>query len=786
MGSIPCAEFEDPTSAAQFVFEHRESPCGGKRFGGTTPFGNQVDGFYSVQWTGTETKTLGDAMGRLVCDPDGGETTIGNPISLVWYCPEGSNVQSWTAPGVPGLFLACTKPAPIRTWCFDCDRLRSMQFGNPISIVDGVKLQRESDLSGATAKALTFTRFFRSDMRGFLSEYSSVGLNPAIGDGCLEVKYFSQGLNQWKMGCARILSGWNDGYVYRSIQSAYVSYQPSPDGQGLAQRLGALEQVVQRLPDGSSLVRTPRNVMERFLPSGRLKARSFADGAEQTMIYSTAETPISIAPRAGLLIGVVDSFGRSLSFAYDAAGRLSTMHGPDDGVFTYNTDDAGNVVQVSYPDGATRQYRFNEHVNTAGLDLPFALTGIIDENNIRFANFGYSTGGLASFTEHAGGVQRYDVSFPQVHLPEGPMLTYQVGTFGRFVSPTRITRSCDGCATNSLMYSLDATGNPLSSRDWNGNVSCRAYDTARALVTAQVDGALPNVSCASVVMLNAVLPASARKVSTQWHPDWRLATKVAEPGRITTSIYNGQPDPFNGNAVASCAPATALLPDGKPIAVLCKRVEQATTDTDGHLGFSATLQPGVPDRTTTWTYNQYGQVLTENGPRTDVDDTTTYAYYSDTSFTGEGAAAQGHYMGDLQSVTNAAGKVTQYTQYNKHGQVLESQDPNGVVTTNTYDLRQRLLSTTVGGQTTSYQYDPVGQLKKVTLPDQSWIGYDYDDAHRQVAVYDNHGNRTDYTLDNAGNRIGEQTKDPSGALKRQLSRSINALGRVQRTTGREQ
>jgi len=35
--------------------------------------------------------------------------------------------------------------------------------------------------------------------------------------------------------------------------------------------------------------------------------------------------------------------------------------------------------------------------------------------------------------------------------------------------------------------------------------------------------------------------------------------------------------------------------------------------------------------------------------------------------------------------------VTQYTKYNKHGQLLESLDPNGVLTVNTYDLRQRLL-----------------------------------------------------------------------------------------------
>ena len=89
-------------------------------------------------------------------------------------------------------------------------------------------------------------------------------------------------------------------------------------------------------------------------------------------------------------------------------------------------------------------------------------------------------------------------------------------------------------------------------------------------------------------------PRGSRKTSTQWHPDWRLASKVAEPGQDHHQVYNGQPDPFNANAIASCAPASALLPDGKPIAVLCKTVEQATTDADGALGFSATLQAAWP------------------------------------------------------------------------------------------------------------------------------------------------------------------------------------------------
>ena len=194
------------------------------------------------------------------------------------------------------------------------------------------------------------------------------------------------------------------------------------------------------------------------------------------------------------------------------------------------------------------------------------------------------------------------------------------------------------------------------------------------------------------------------------------------------------------------------------------------------------IDTSVPLRTWNYTYNQYGQMLTAKDP---LNNTTTYAYYPDTTFTGTDPNAVGHTLGDLQTVTNAAGKVTSYTKYNKLGQVLEMRDPNGVLTVSTYDPRQRLLSRSIGGQTTSYAYDPAGQLLKITAPDSSWVGYEYDAAHRLVATKDNLGNRIEYTLSNAGERIAENVKDPSGTLARTLIRSIDALGRVQQTTGRE-
>ncbi|MEO8153887.1 MAG: RHS repeat protein [Rhizobacter sp.] len=531
-----------------------------------------------------------------------------------------------------------------------------------------------------------------------------------------------------------------------------------------------------------------------FSAGGSLRYAIGQTGGQVKFDYSSSSTPLNRAPDAGYLISMTGSFGRSLQLSYDGKGRLVSVLDPAGQVIGYSVgtspnqmvplSSASKPLSVQYPDGSARTYVWDEvGLSTGTVPGVNRLTGIVDELGVRFASFGYQNGRAVS-TEHAGSTDRFALSDQRsggsgpvsITYPSGQtyVSTYSVvGEFSRLTTHSQPAGS--GCLPSASALAYDANGNVAVKDDFNGTRSCYANDLSRNLETTRVEGLSQTTDCSTVTSNNAVLPANSRKVSTNWHPDWRLSTRTAEPGRITTSVYNGQADPFNGNAIASCAPSTALLPDGKPIAVLCKQVEQATTDSNGAQGFSAALQSGVASRTQSWTYNQWGQVLTAKGPRTDVNDTTSYAYYADTT--------TDHTLGDLQSVTNAAGKVTSYTQYNKHGQVLQSQDPNGVVTVNTYDLRQRLLSSTIAGQTTSYSYDAVGQLKKVTLPDQSWMGYDYDDAHRQVAVYDNQGNRSEYVLDNAGNKTAENIKDPSGNLKRQLSRSIDALGRVQQTTG---
>jgi YD repeat-containing protein len=208
----------------------------------------------------------------------------------------------------------------------------------------------------------------------------------------------------------------------------------------------------------------------------------------------------------------------------------------------------------------------------------------------------------------------------------------------------------------------------------------------------------------------------------------------------------------------------------------CKQVEQATTDADGKLGLSAALQVGVPTRTTSYTYNARGQVLTEKDAS---GATTTHTYYTD--------SLAEHMVGDKQSTTNNLGQVTTYTRYNPHGQVLSMTDANGQVSTYTYDARQRLTASSRGGRTTLATYDAAGQLTRITLPNASlatstWVGFEYDAAHRQTAVFDSRGNRITYTLNALGERIAQTVQGASGTLKRNLAASLDALSRVQQST----
>jgi len=181
------------------------------------------------------------------------------------------------------------------------------------------------------------------------------------------------------------------------------------------------------------------------------------------------------------------------------------------------------------------------------------------------------------------------------------------------------------------------------------------------------------------------------------------------------------------------------------------------------------IQAQAAGQSTWWsyTYHPNGLVASIDGPRTDVADVTSFSYDS---------------AGRLIQITNALGHITQLSSFDSHGNPQVVIDANGVTTTLGYTPQGWLQSSTTAGSTTSYQYDSLGQITRITLGDGSWLHYTWDAARRLTAIENPLGERIEYTLDAQGNRIGETLK--SGAsIRYQQQRIYDELGRLLKHIG---
>ncbi len=606
--------------------------------------------------------------------------------------------------------------------------MQNLPVGNPIYPGSANKVQVETDYVGNGAFPLKFERVYNSAIWG----------NPVsearLGSNWWHSYYRKLVLGPTPADILFVGANRPDGRVF-SFKKTGPVFVADPDV------VGRLEQI----PGGWRFTNEGDEV-ETYDSNGKLLSISNRAGLSHALTYFTTGS------KTGQIERIADSFGRTLTFEYDSRLRISAMVDPSGGRYTYGYDDSFNgLVGITYPDSRSRVYHYENAGNRS------LLTGITDENGQRFATFGYDGGFQPALSEHAGGAGRVSVgyidgltksvtTFVSASLNVTRTYTYQ-NVQGVLLNTGISNPACPECGPPNRTY--DANGNVSAMGNWRGfRTRYDSYDLARNLETRRTEGLASD---------NSVIANVTRTITTQWHPDYRLQTGVAEPFRITTMVYGGPADPNPGNRGS-----------------LLSRTLQATTDADGALGFGATAS-GTP-RTWTYTYNANGSVLTVDGPRTDAPDVTVYAYYANDA-TCPGANAIGC-RGQLENITNASGHLTRITDYNAHGQPLTIVDPNGVNTALAYDQRQRLTSRNVAGETTTYTYDNAGQLTRVTLPDASYLQYTYDAAHRLTQIADHLGNRITYTLDLAGNRTQEQVFDPLNQLAQTRSRVYSNVNRM--------
>src|SRR5207244_4060924 len=174
---------------------------------------------------------------------------------------------------------------------------------------------------------------------------------------------------------------------------------------------------------------------------------------------------------------VSDSFGRSLSFTYQN-GLLQSLTTPDGLVLTYGYGQSGltpgvadRLASITYSTSPLTSLTYL--YETAA--LPFALTGIIDENGDRFASWTYDASGRGTSSQHAGGADLVQVAFNAdgthtVTSALGQSEIYHFTTLQGVPKVTQIDRlATSTTAAASRSFTYDANGYLASQTDWNGN-----------------------------------------------------------------------------------------------------------------------------------------------------------------------------------------------------------------------------------------------------------------------------------------------------------------------------
>jgi RHS repeat-associated protein len=761
-------------------------------------YGQWFGGWFDFQYQ-TGTDCSGTGGGRLI------EYMV-RPVT----CPAGYTFQSGDVPDASsvckspewGYITPFYSPTDDRTPCPDssCGR-----YGDPILPSTGATLQTPAgwDLESMLGVNLTYNSYtsdspysilgggWNSILQTRYAGYDGSRRNYSIveDDGNIEVYYTPTGYTplrplgatgkvMWSSvanGCEYIIHEANRRVVVECNQASYgrirrVEYPNAPqksltfnwataDGTG---------------PLGPIFANTISSVTR-------------ADGRELDLHYGMVNTDPNCsnfspayACNVRRLIGISDSDGNLTTLAYNTDARLELITYPDGNRERFEYGNPADVCPASMP-GACDS-------SPNALMMRTLLTGTFIEtqredggyDSVRRGTYQYDNRGRAIRTSLPGDALRTEVSYGADGTPTVTRFVDATHFSKRQIVPTPVGMWHKPGTLNDT----SSTGEPLRSMrteyDANGYLSKSVNAKGIETLWTYSINALPTQR----VEANNDLP---NRRTTQWDWDPTLHAMLEErvynssaatlPGTLVlrrTISYNsrGQQtaecriDPGNQAAMSYvCGSAP-----NAPVGVRQSRYTYCEAD-----GVTAGTCPFI------------GQLLSVDGPRTDVDDVTTFSYYQASAPSCAPAAPCDYHAGDLRQVTNAVGQTTQYLRYDGAGRVLSLRSAAGAVTDLDYSPRGWLKSSKRRGPDDSMEvddgistfgYNSLGILTSLVAEDGISTTFEYDDAGRLTKVVDGSGARKVLALDMDGHPVAESSQDATGNSKQWLSGVYDDLGRL--------
>ena len=469
---------------------------------------------------------------------------------------------------------------------------------------------------------------------------------------------------------------------------------------------------------GGYRVTTKDGTQYNFNTSGKLTSIVDRNGNTVTLTYS-----------GNYLSSVSDPFGRTLTLGYNGSYKITSL---TDGTRTVTYTYDGSTNLATAVDATSKTW-------TYGYDTGHRLLSITDPLSHVAEAFTYntSTDKVLTFQQDSGNsylsFNYYSGTQTRVTNSLGVMTTYTIAQYDD-VATSISGPGCDSCGSGTNeSYVRDAYFNKTQITDGNGNITKQTFDDWGNVLTKT----------------EAFGTALERTTSYTYNSTYHFVESIIEDSVDTT----GQ-----------------------------ERVESFSYDSTGNLlthtitGYSS----GTPfTRTTTYTYDSRGRILTEDGPRTDVSDVTTYTYYADDDSTMS-------LRGRLYTIENALGHTITINGYAISGKPTITLDQNGVERDDIYDNLDRLTSTTLKGAgpsgedlTTTYTINDVGLTTQVALPNGNYYAYGYDTVNRLTSITDQSGNKTIYTYNTEGRKTREEFQDSSSTVTKYTNFAYDSYNRLQ-------
>jgi RHS repeat-associated protein len=434
----------------------------------------------------------------------------------------------------------------------------------------------------------------------------------------------------------------------------------------------------------------------------------------------------------GALLSYANRAGLTQRFTRDAQGRLMTVADPFGRTmsFSYLSGSSSLIAQVTVPDGGVYAYAYDGGNRLVAVTFPDGSKRQYLYENTAFP---LALTGLVDESGNRYATFSYDSSGRAISTQHAggadlTMVDYLSQSAVSVTAPlggvTRyLTEGVQGLAKQAQVSrscsNCFSVGGVINNT-YDRNGNSASTTDYLGHVTIFTHDLTRNLETSRTLAVGTPI---ARTISTTWSSTYRLPTQVVDGTRSVTNSYDS-----SGNLLSS----TLNAPSGTSVRQ--------------------------------FTYNNQGQVLTAADPRGNV---TEYGYDA---------------LGNLASITNALRQATHYD-YDANGRPILIQDPNGLVTRITYNFRGQVASMAVQSRITTFAYDAVGNLIRITGPDGSFFALTYDAAHRLVGVADALGNTIAYTLDAAGNRVKTDAFDPSHKLARTHSRMFDGFSRLYQDIG---